>query len=68
MSNVTTIGLDIAKSLSQIHGVDAGGEVVVRRKLSRPSNRTTQGERWPTRLARRTYAQSRLIPTDQEIY
>ncbi|MEW9838713.1 IS110 family transposase [Mesorhizobium marinum] len=35
MSNVTTIGLDIAKSVFQVHGVDAAGEVVIRRKLTR---------------------------------
>ena len=27
MSTVTTIGLDIAKSVFQVHGVDASGEV-----------------------------------------
>lgn len=32
---VTTIGLDIAKLVFQVHGVDASGEVVVRRRLSR---------------------------------
>lgn len=31
MENATTIGLDIAKSVFQVHGVDAVGEVVVRR-------------------------------------
>jgi transposase len=35
MGNVTTIGLDIAKSVFQVHGVDAAGEIVVRRKLTR---------------------------------
>jgi transposase len=35
ISNVTTIGLDIAKSVFQVHGVDAAGEVAVRRKLTR---------------------------------
>ena len=35
MDSVTTIGLDIAKSVFQVHGVDAVGEVVVRRKLTR---------------------------------
>ncbi|MET3594602.1 transposase [Mesorhizobium shonense] len=35
MGNVTTIGLDIAKSVFQVHGVDAASEVVVRRKLTR---------------------------------
>jgi transposase len=33
MQTVTTIGLDIAKSVFQVHGVDAAGQVVVRRRL-----------------------------------
>ena len=32
---VTTIGLDLAKNIFQIHGVDADGNVVVRKKLGR---------------------------------
>ena len=35
MQAVTTIGLDIAKSIFQVHCVDAEGNVVVRRKLKR---------------------------------
>ena len=35
MQTVTTIGLDIAKSLFQVHGVDANGGVVIRRQLKR---------------------------------
>jgi transposase len=35
MQSVTTIGLDIAKSVFQVHGVDAHGNVVVRRQLKR---------------------------------
>src|SRR5499433_2087007 len=35
MQTVTTIGLDIAKSVFQVHGVDAGGQVVIRRPLKR---------------------------------
>ena len=35
MSTVTTIGLDLAKSVFQIHGVDDTGQVVLRRRLSR---------------------------------
>lgn len=35
MDNVATIGLDIAKSVFQVHGVDAAGAVVIRRKLTR---------------------------------
>ena len=33
MQAVTTIGLDIAKSVFQVHGTDAAGEVVIRRQL-----------------------------------
>jgi transposase len=35
MQAITTIGLDIAKSVFQVHGVDAGGELVIRRQLKR---------------------------------
>ena len=32
---ITTIGLDLAKRVFQVHGVDAGGNVVIRRRLQR---------------------------------
>ena len=35
MHTITTIGLDIAKSVFQVHGVDAAGQVVIRRQLKR---------------------------------
>src|SRR6476660_5602514 len=35
MHSVTTIGLDIAKSVFQVHGVDAHGKVVFPRQLKR---------------------------------
>jgi transposase len=35
MQAITTIGLDIAKSVFQVHGVDADGRVVIRRQLKR---------------------------------
>src|SRR3990170_573644 len=35
MQAVTTIGLDIAKSVFQVHGVDAEGKVLIRRQLKR---------------------------------
>lgn len=35
MGEVTTIGLDLAKSIFQAHGADAAGEVVFRKKLRR---------------------------------
>ncbi len=33
--HAVTIGLDIAKSLFQVHGIDAQGNVVIRRQLKR---------------------------------
>jgi transposase len=35
MQAVTTIGLDIAKSVFQVHGIDAEGKVLIRRRLKR---------------------------------
>ena len=35
MEQATTIGLDLAKNVLQVHGVDASGKVVLRRKLRR---------------------------------
>ena len=35
MQAVTTIGLDIAKSVFQVHGVDAAGQVLIGRQLKR---------------------------------
>ena len=35
MQTITTIGLDIAKSVFQVHGIDAEGKVIVRRQLKR---------------------------------
>ena len=35
MQSITTIGLDIAKSVFQVHGVDAEGHILIRRQLKR---------------------------------
>ena len=35
MQAITTIGLDIAKSVFQVHGIDAEGNVLIRRQLKR---------------------------------
>src|SRR5712692_6640930 len=35
MQGITTIGLDIAKSVFQVHGIDAVGTVIIRRQLKR---------------------------------
>jgi transposase len=35
MSAITTIGLDLAKNVFQVHGIDADGKVLIRRQLRR---------------------------------
>lgn len=35
MQAITTVDLDIAKSVFQVHGIDHAGNVVVRRQLKR---------------------------------
>jgi transposase len=35
MQTITSIGLDISKSVFQVHGVDNEGKVVIRRQLKR---------------------------------
>ena len=35
MQSISTIGLDIAKSVFQVHGVDAAGHVLLRRQFRR---------------------------------
>jgi transposase len=35
MQAITTVGLDIAKSVFQVHGIDAAGNVIIRRQLKR---------------------------------
>lgn len=38
--NVTTVGLDLAKNVFQVHGVDARGKVVIQKTLKRKDVRT----------------------------
>jgi transposase len=35
MNEITTIGLDLAKHVFQVHGVDAAGATVLRKQLRR---------------------------------
>jgi transposase len=35
MGEVTTIGLDLAKNVFQVHGVDAAGNMALRKRLTR---------------------------------
>ncbi|AKV98835.1 transposase [Marinobacter sp. CP1] len=36
MMNVTTIGIDLAKTVFSIHGTNQDGKAVVRKRLNRP--------------------------------
>jgi len=45
MNEITTIGLDTAKSVFQVHGVNAEGDAVVRRHIDWP---TFTPPRWPS--------------------
>ena len=35
MSEIITVGLDLAKNVFQVHGADGGGRAVLRKKLRR---------------------------------
>ncbi len=35
MSEITTVGIDLAKNILSVHGVDAGGKTVLRKTLTR---------------------------------
>ncbi len=50
---ITTIGLDIAKNMFQIHGIDAAEEVIVRKQL-RVTGDTASGSADDDRIARET--------------
>jgi transposase len=46
MKTVTTIGLDIAKSVFQVHGIDTEGKVAIRQQLKRAvSSRSSRSYR-----------------------
>ena len=47
MTEIPTIGLDLAKKVFQVHGVDASGAVVVRRALRRSQVLTFFGKLAP---------------------
>ena len=33
--NITTVGVDLAKNVFQVHGIDDAGEIIVRKTLRR---------------------------------
>ena len=60
MRTITTIGLDIAKSVFQVHGVDAVGQVVIQRQLKR--RRTVCAFAVVTFICAVTYGTSHAAP------
>jgi transposase len=61
MSEITTIGLDLAKRVFQVHGVDADGKVMLRRQLKRRQEACGTAHHWGRRLQTLGH-QVRLIP------
>ena len=49
MGQVSTIGLDLAKSVFQVHGADASGAVVFRKRLRRSQVRPFLAAQPPAR-------------------
>jgi hypothetical protein len=65
MQTVTTIGLDIAKSVFQVHGVDAAGQVVIRRRLKALVWRRSLGNghhHWPHGWSKSRSSSNRVTP------
>jgi transposase len=48
--NCTTLGRDVAKQTFQLHGVDARGQVVVQKRVSRSKLRETIAQLPPCRI------------------
>ena len=70
MDQATTIGLDIAKHVFQLHGADAAGHVLFRKRITRVkllgflSGRTRCSSRWkpmPVRTTGRVRSLSLVI-------
>src|SRR3954449_12577961 len=64
MGQVSTIGLDLAKSVFQVHGADASGAVVFRKKLRRSQVRPFFAVQPPCTVAQRaalTFLRSRWV-------
>jgi transposase len=58
MQTISTVGLDIAKSVFQVHGVDATGQVVIRCRAPVTSCDAAIGERLATFGPVRVHARS----------
>lgn len=51
MNEITMLGIDLAKSVFQLHGVDAGGHVLLRRQVRRAQLLSTVARLAPTTVA-----------------
>ena len=45
--NITTLGIDLAKSIFQLHGVDERGNVVLQKRVTRSKLRETAAQLSP---------------------
>src|SRR5215207_7160799 len=64
MNQVSTVGLDLAKSVFQLHGADSAGAVVFRKKLRRGQVLTRSGpeaDLWLYAVAQSTPCGSRWL-------
>ena len=52
MSEIVTVGLDLAKSVFQVHGADGSGQAVLRKKLRRDQVLEFFGRLLPEKLHR----------------
>ena len=69
MQGVTaTVGLDIAKSVFQVHGVDAAGNVAVRRQLKRRYVLTFFQKLPPCLVGIEACASSHHMPTNDGVW
>ncbi len=62
---ITTIGVDLAKNISQIHGVEASGEVALRRSLRRVSTAEQNQSKGRSKISPpwvKRYAVLRVVP------
>jgi hypothetical protein len=59
---ISTIGLDIAKNVFQVHGIDAAEGVVVRKQLRRGSNAIPKCVSPISRVGSDIFAGSRTMP------
>jgi hypothetical protein len=57
MEKITTVGIDLAKSVFSLHGVDGAGRVVLRRTLRRQAAQAAEGL---PELARRAIGDRRI--------